>query len=294
MNINTGDTQDKQVVYYPSGSAAFAFVGLATTKCDAVMLYFPFDRHSCELNFISMEPIHRVLMVVHDLPHKVPSYENKEWKILSIKKKHSIYHVARNHSMISFSIQFERRPAFYILNILSPLPCLGLTNVLVFALPISSGERVSFSVTILLTLVFFLNMIADRLPPTSEPISLFNVMVMVQLQNSVFIVICTILSMMTYEKAQKNADVPRMLCKIVVFLQNTNKTRGMSSEQEDVSAIPAKTDELKTAQKTSDSSSQITWNEVSDCTERSFSKLFSCMFIVEWIIFLTMMIVGTD
>jgi uncharacterized membrane protein len=52
---------------------------------------------------------------------------------------------------------------------------------LVFLLPVESGERTSFSFTLLLTLIVFMTMVSDRLP-SSNDISIFNMYLLVEKQ----------------------------------------------------------------------------------------------------------------
>lgn len=157
MHIETGDNEDSQVRLSSNGMAIYSYAGLSTTRCDASIMYFPFDKHTCELNFLSHEHTDRVIFLTSDLPFNLPEYTNKEWEVQSVKKSHSILSLSNgvNHSNIKITIQFKRKPGFVILNIFVPIPCFGIINILVFLLPESSGERISFSITILLTLVFF-------------------------------------------------------------------------------------------------------------------------------------------
>ncbi|KAH3705340.1 hypothetical protein DPMN_080409 [Dreissena polymorpha] len=52
---------------------------------------------------------------------------------------------------------------------------LSFLNVLTFVLPISSGERASFSVTVFLSLAVFLTIVASEIPKNSNTISIVSV-----------------------------------------------------------------------------------------------------------------------
>ena len=52
-----------------------------------------------------------------------------------------------------------------------PLMLLALLNVFVFVVPLNSGERITFSTSILLNYVFFTSTISDDLPHNSVRLS---------------------------------------------------------------------------------------------------------------------------
>lgn len=293
MNI---DSKSGSLLYFSNGTALNVFGGFSTTRCDANLLYYPFDKHSCDLQVISWLPDDKLVMVSTDFPYAAYEFENKEWRVLNVRKRHSMLAISNNHSLITFTVEFQRRPAFYILNILSPIPCLGFLNIFVFKLPVSSGERVSFSLTILLTLVFFLNMIADTLPPVAEPISLYNIMVMLVLQNSVFIGICVILSSMTYEKINQNSEVPEKLRKwtalLLALTKTTNKIDSVKMTKEAKESTQVKIDEDTAFEEKSSLSETITWEIILQESDKLYIRLFSLLFISEWLIYIILTIIN--
>ena len=68
----------------------------------------------------------------------------------------------------------ERKPLYYVFNLL--MPCFSLTfcGILVFLLPPDCGEKVSMSVTMLLSSVVFLMAVADNMPVQSDAIPLMG------------------------------------------------------------------------------------------------------------------------
>ena len=80
---------------------------------------------------------------------------------------------------ITFSLQFKRKPTFLVINVVIPVVFLSLLNPVVFILPHESGERVTFSVTMLLSFTVFENVIGDNIPKTSPMPLLCNYVVIV-------------------------------------------------------------------------------------------------------------------
>ncbi|KAK3096650.1 hypothetical protein FSP39_002085 [Pinctada imbricata] len=73
------------------------------------------------------------------------------------------------------------------MNFVVPVIVLVILNLLVFVLPPESGERVSFSITVLLSFIVFISGITEQLPETNNPLCLFNVYLVVQLIYSALI-----------------------------------------------------------------------------------------------------------
>ena len=63
---------------------------------------------------------------------------------------------------------------FYVLNILIPCLILSSLTLLVFFVPPDAGEKVSLSITTMLSFTFFMLMISDSLPQTSNHIPILG------------------------------------------------------------------------------------------------------------------------
>ena len=71
-------------------------------------------------------------------------------------------------SYISIDIKMKRRPAFAVINIVLPMIFMVVLNLLVFVLPVESGERLSYSITVLLAIAVFMTLVGDNLPHKSS------------------------------------------------------------------------------------------------------------------------------
>ena len=299
LQIESGNKADDRVQYQSDGRAIYTYNGQTTTRCDANILYFPFDKHICELNFVSYEPTSRVFLVAQTLGFVVPQSRNKEWEVLTVTMSQFEIRVASgvNQSNVKAAITFQRKPGFVILNMFLPIPCFGFINILVFLLPESSGERVSFSVTILLTLVFFLNLVGESLPPVSDPISIFNVIIMTQLLNSFLIVISTLFTLVAFEGGQKDINVQQSVRRVVSVMNEIVPKRNKvysdtipkGQKEEDADSVKESHDESKD-QETVPSDRHPTWNVVSEVTNKFYFWLFLLLFIVECSVYLILMI----
>ena len=75
---------------------------------------------------------------------------------------------------VTFWLLLERKPLYYIFNLIMPCAFLTGITVLVFYLPVESGEKVSLSVTVLLALTVFLLLVAETMPPQSMVVPLIG------------------------------------------------------------------------------------------------------------------------
>jgi len=71
------------------------------------------------------------------------------------------------YSQLIFNVILMRRAEFYVINIVLPILLMSFLNVMVFYLPADAGEKMSYSLTVLLALAVFLTLIADSMPNTS-------------------------------------------------------------------------------------------------------------------------------
>ena len=127
-------------------------------KCHMNVIQFHFDTQVCPIRWA---PVPTCLMVnkegfvvtEEDDGSSTPSH-NAEWQLVKFLVKDGTYflHLKRNHF---------RAISPLIITIL-----LGALVILVYILPISSGERIGYSITLVLSISFFIVGIGDILPPS--------------------------------------------------------------------------------------------------------------------------------
>ena len=72
------------------------------------------------------------------------------------------------YSTVKFHLHLERLPAYYLLNIIIPTVVLALLSAFTFYVPVDSGEKLSLSITILLSFSVFLLMLSENTPQVSQ------------------------------------------------------------------------------------------------------------------------------
>ena len=96
--------------------------------------------------------------------------ENDQWELIGrpkidiLSKKWLNY---PNSSEIVVTVSMQRRPEFYTVALVTPFNTFYMVSTLTFLIPVESGEKISFSVTILLAQMIFYGTLLTILPASS-------------------------------------------------------------------------------------------------------------------------------
>ncbi|KAF4532451.1 hypothetical protein B566_EDAN003026 [Ephemera danica] len=104
-------------------------------------------------------------------------YKSVEWDILEVPavRNEKFYTCCDEPYLdITFNITMRRKTLFYTVNII--IPCMGISflTVLTFYLPSDSGEKVTLSISILISLHVFFLLVVEIIPPTSLVVPLLG------------------------------------------------------------------------------------------------------------------------
>ena len=140
---------------------------------------------------------------------------------------------------------------FVVLNLILPVVCMTVLNLLVFVLPVESGERVSYSITVLLAIAVFFTLVGENLPKTSFRTAIVSYFLFSYLIISTVICAFVILSSSLYY-----ADAKRPVPKLLLRVQE--KLRSRKSNRERKYALNEKSDDVL-----SDDGDILTWKILS-------------------------------
>ncbi|XP_053382751.1 acetylcholine receptor subunit beta-type unc-29-like isoform X2 [Mercenaria mercenaria] len=165
--------------------------GIYSIVCHVDIKYYPFDEQTCTVTYyVSDETI---VTVDLDHPERVTldEYtENSAWRIISISNKRYLLY---NTYHIDVEFKLQRRANFATFTLIMPLLMLAFLNICIFLVPIGSGEKGSFAITIFLSYGIFVTIVSDTLPDNSLQISYFLLFIIVLLFMSVMSVLYTII-----------------------------------------------------------------------------------------------------
>ena len=165
--------------------------------CIFNLRHWPFDKQTCLIAF-ALDDYSSSEVAFNTLPDGfVYASKNSEWDLdLHL---YSISGSRSDHkSQAVYYVRFERRPYFYLLCIIAPIISLMVMNTFVFLLPPESGERVGFSLTLMLATAVFLSIITDEIPKASDPLPLICVYVLIGVLMCIFTTIVLSLNLRFY------------------------------------------------------------------------------------------------
>uniref|UniRef100_A0A3Q0RZ53 5-hydroxytryptamine (serotonin) receptor 3B n=1 Tax=Amphilophus citrinellus TaxID=61819 RepID=A0A3Q0RZ53_AMPCI len=169
----------------------------AVLACSLELYAFPFDKQNCSLTFRSwlhsVKEINLALLRNESATANMKQFMNHgEWELLSIPSR---YWLSRqdntDYAHIRFNVLIRRRPLLYVVGLLIPSIFLMLVDVMSFYLPLNSGTRITFKISILLGYTVFRVNMADELPVTAVRTPLIGV----------FFVVCMALLMLSLIKS---------------------------------------------------------------------------------------------
>jgi len=218
MEIATSKT-----TYYSNGDALFVTFGFYGVTCESDVTYYPFDEHKCTIMILSPGFQGELTLSSEFGIYLDSAMPNGEWAIkpnsaVATKRiiTFQILGATTKQDQVEFTIVISREYLFPFLNIMLPVVLLSLAHLLVFLLPVDSSERTSFSYTLLLTLVVFMTMISERLPPTNN-ISFFNMYLLSQLFSSILTTSLAVISIRVFYK-QSNVSQQGAMYRMIIQL----------------------------------------------------------------------------
>lgn len=170
------------------------------------MKYWPYDKQVCRISFLTMGYFsHKIQLSPSSEVASTAFYQrNGEWTLDKNSFQYRNFDV-HGYSQIQFKIKLKRNSEFYLLTIILPLNCIAGLACLVFHLPSESGERVSFIITILLSLAGFLTVVSDDIPKSTNPLPIMCGLILFEMLVSIIATILTILNLMIYHQSE---DIP--------------------------------------------------------------------------------------
>lgn len=176
------------------------------STCSVSITYFPFDTQTCSLRFSAWSYIPKEVSIKRG--HKgirLSEYvQNALWDVVDTLDRE----VDSEETSVIFQIKLKRKPKYFIMNIIIPVILLSLLNIFSFVLPVSSGERAGYSITVFLSLAVFLTIVSEHLPKNSENISLLAVYIMlITGLSTVIVLICMVqLRLQSWNAEQKTVS----------------------------------------------------------------------------------------
>ncbi|XP_053168253.1 acetylcholine receptor subunit gamma isoform X2 [Hemicordylus capensis] len=178
------------VLVSSNGKISWLPPAIYRSTCAIIVTYFPFDWQNCSMVFqsqtYSANEINLLLktedeITIEEIVIDPEAFtENGEWAIKHrpAKKVMNTERFTPNdieYQQIVFFLIIQRKPLFYIVNIIIPCVLISSVAVLVYFLPAKAGgQKCTVSINVLLAQTVFLFLIAKKVPETSQDVPLIG------------------------------------------------------------------------------------------------------------------------
>ncbi|XP_077008178.1 acetylcholine receptor subunit gamma [Tamandua tetradactyla] len=177
------------VLVSPDGCVYWLPPAIFRSSCPISVTYFPFDWQNCSLVFqsqtystneidlqLSQEGGRTIEWIFID-PEAFT--ENGEWAIRHRPAKRLLDAAAPpegpGRQKVVFYLLIQRKPLFYVINIIAPCVLISSVAVLIYFLPAKAGgQKCTVAINVLLAQTVFLFLVARKVPETSQAVPLIS------------------------------------------------------------------------------------------------------------------------
>ncbi|KAJ8389572.1 hypothetical protein AAFF_G00118090 [Aldrovandia affinis] len=173
----------------PNGCVYWLPPAIYRSACSIKVNYFPFDWQNCSMVFRSQTySANEIDLVLTTEENQMIEWividpeaftENGEWVIKHRPAKKLINERYSRDELefqeVVFFLIIQRKPLFYVINIIVPCILISSLGLLVYYLPAKAGgQKCTMSIAILLAQTIFVILIAKKVPETSQAVPLIG------------------------------------------------------------------------------------------------------------------------
>ncbi|CAL1579769.1 unnamed protein product [Knipowitschia caucasica] len=217
----------------PDGCVYWLPPAIYRSACTITVNYFPFDWQNCTMVFRSQTySANEIELVLKQEDNYTLEWvdidpeaftENGEWAIKHRPAKKLINPQYTKDDLeyqeVVFFLIIQRKPLFYIINIISPCVLFSSLGLLVYYLPAKAGGQKCFmSIATLLGQTVFVFLIAKKVPETSQAVPLIGKYLMFVMSVTTMVVMNCVIVL---NVSQRTPNTHKMTDKVRKILLNT-------------------------------------------------------------------------
>ncbi|XP_033984670.1 acetylcholine receptor subunit alpha-like [Trematomus bernacchii] len=190
--------------------------------CEIIVLHFPFDLQNCTMK-LGTWTYDGTLVVVNpesDRPDLSNFMESGEWEMKDFRGwKHWVYYACCPETPyldITYHFLMLRLPLYFIVNVIIPCMLFSFLTGLVFYLPTDSGEKMTLSISVLLSLTVFLLVIVELIPSTSSAVPLIGKYMLFTMVFVIASIIITVIVINTHHRSPSTHTMPDWVRKVFI------------------------------------------------------------------------------
>ena len=182
--------------HFFNGSAHWSAGDLFKSYCSLDVTAYPWDHQTCYFNLMVWGyKAHEVKLMTPSKEAIKTNFEsNGAWELLSAQVIVNNDLSGLQIPVLAFRLQLRRYPLYSVINFLLPVLTLVVLNMFSFLIPPSSGEKLSYCITVLLALSVFLTLVSGNLPKNSNKMASLCIFLMFSLMISTLICACSVIS----------------------------------------------------------------------------------------------------
>ncbi|XP_062354020.1 LOW QUALITY PROTEIN: acetylcholine receptor subunit alpha [Cinclus cinclus] len=190
--------------------------------CEIIVTHFPFDQQNCSMK-LGTWTYDGTMVVINpesDRPDLSNFMESGEWVMKDYRGwKHWVYYACcpdTPYLDITYHFLMQRLPLYFIVNVIIPCLLFSFLTGLVFYLPTDSGEKMTLSISVLLSLTVFLLVIVELIPSTSSAVPLIGKYMLFTMVFVIASIIITVIVINTHHRSPSTHTMPHWVRKIFI------------------------------------------------------------------------------
>ncbi|GAB1286438.1 Acetylcholine receptor subunit alpha [Apodemus speciosus] len=190
--------------------------------CEIIVTHFPFDEQNCSMKLGTWTYDGSVVAInpESDQPDLSNFMESGEWVIKEARGwKHWVFYSCCPNTPyldITYHFVMQRLPLYFIVNVIIPCLLFSFLTSLVFYLPTDSGEKMTLSISVLLSLTVFLLVIVELIPSTSSAVPLIGKYMLFTMVFVIASIIITVIVINTHHRSPSTHVMPEWVRKVFI------------------------------------------------------------------------------